>query len=444
MARNKRAGNSPSFQHASSFARLAGQGTKVSTARFSQLKMVLDFETDIANIKSEWIVPALLNMINDKVIYKWNATQIDNYADLVCYGAQLLAELKAQLTQIEYVPGLTRDDAAAGSTFSRPTLEGLLASLGEVRIPPMSYAFVNLFNKVIQIGSSQVDEGTLATYLAVHCPSKTLAQIETLLGTITGLYDAAVYASQSGQMLIPIDMNWLLKINEVSMGSQFAMCVARFFPINYDNGGVETETEETFSTDTLFWSSVLGIPEYYDALAAYRGSSGAPHICVVQSIANDKISINKAAAPGTTVYTEVDKTSTDYDWMSNVSAARSVSHTGMYANLQGSLDITYKATVLASAAAWDRRITNWLSDHSRDPSITEYSMPVGIDIIGTSNRGNVSVSAVARESGDTRQTKGKRKAKVQDVRGQTGYKYGTNNTLDPAALLAKSKKLYNQ
>ena len=90
-----------------------------------------------------------MKMINDRIIHKWNSDQLDNYADLVCYGAQLLAELKGQVIIKEFCPALTRNDASAGAPFTRATWEGLISSLSNIKIPPMSYALVNLFDKVI-------------------------------------------------------------------------------------------------------------------------------------------------------------------------------------------------------------------------------------------------------------------------------------------------------
>jgi hypothetical protein len=260
-----------------------------------------------------------MNMINDNVISRWNATQLDNYADLVCYGAQLLASLKWNVVIKDYVPGVTRSDAADYDPLTRASWEGLLLSLGEVRIPPMSYALVNLFDKVIQMSGAEPDAGTLATYLYPFVSIKSYTEIETLLNSINALYDAVVYASQSGQMLIGIDMNWLNTINEVSYISQFANMVGQYLPFNYDNGGAETETEEAFDgTTELYYSQTLGIPEYADALAAFRGTSGAPYIYTVQSIANDKISFLEYATLSTTTAVEMGKADTDMDWMYNV------------------------------------------------------------------------------------------------------------------------------
>lgn len=358
-------------------------------SRFIVAAAILDFETDIANIKSEWIEPALMKMINSAVISRWNPTQIDNYADLVCYGAQLLAELKAQNVITDYVPGITRSDVTGGIPFLRSTWEGLLPSLREVRIPPMSYALVNLFDKVIQKIGAEADSGTLASYFYPFASSKTHAEIETLLGTITSLYDAAVYATQSGQMLVPIDMGWLDTINEVSFVSQFGLSVSQYFPFVYDNGGAETETEEAFDgTTELYYSQILGIPEYADAYAAFRGSSGAPYCYKVKSIANDKISFYVYANLDTTVLAEMAKATTTMDWMYTVATGASRTQVGPYIRNGEGMSMVYFTNVLPSAEAWDRRMANWLARHSRDPGVPEVSLPVMGDIIGTSKRGN--------------------------------------------------------
>ena len=407
MAKKKKrrgSGRAPSANYAteSSFGHLVGQSTVFTSAesRFIVAAAILDFETDIANIKSEWIVPALMKMINEAVIARWNPTQIDNYADLVCYGAQLLAELKAQSVLTDYVPGITRNDASGGLPFTRSTWEGLLPSLREVRIPPMSYALVNLFDKVIQKVGAEADAGTLASYFYPFTMSKTHAEIETLLGTITSLYDAAVYATQSGQLLIPIDMGWLNKIDEVSYVSQFALTVSQYFPFIYDNGGAETETEEAFDgTTELYYSQVLGIPEYADAYAAFRGSSGAPYIYKVQSVANDKISFYVYADIDTTALTEMAKTATTMDWMYTVATGASRTQVGPYIRNGEGITMVYFTNVLPSAAAWDRRMANWLARHSRNPGIPEVSLPVLGDIIGTMKRGNpIAQPAVIRQT----------------------------------------------
>jgi hypothetical protein len=383
---------SPGRSNPSSFAYLQGNLITLTnnTSRLAILKGVLDFETDIANIKSEWIVPALLNMINDKVISKWNADQLDNYADLVCYGAQLLAELKPQVVIKELVPGITRSDAGGFAVpFTRSTWNGILASIDQIKIPPMSFALVNFFDKVVQICGAEYDAGQLASYLYPFANLKSAAEVETLLNTINGLYDAAVYATQSGQMLVGIDGGWLNSINEVSILSQWGCTLARYIPVNYDNGGAETETEEAFDADTdLYVSQILGVPEYGDAFAILRGTSGAPYVYTVQSIANDKVSVYYAALPNTTSFTELGKAEAAYDWIKHMADARSVNHAGMYSWYHGTVAMARKDNILVSATAWDRRMANWLSKHSVDPGVPEVSLPVLPDIIGSVRRGN--------------------------------------------------------
>jgi hypothetical protein len=385
----------------SSLNHVIGQSTVFtsSAVRFVVAHGVLDFETDIANIKSEWIVPALMNLINDKQISRWNATQLDNYADLVCYGAQLLAELKPQIVIPDYVPGITRvDDGSDGYPFTRATTEGLLASLTDIKIPPMSYALVNMYDKVIQRVGAEPDSGTLASYYYPFHNTKSYAQIETLLGTIASLYDAAVYATQANQMLIPFDHQWLQDIKEVSLISQFALTLSQYQTTVYDNGGAETETEEAFDgTTDFYYSQILGIPEYADALAIFRGTSGAPHCYEFEAgtINNDMLSFFYCDAPSDTVFTEMGKATTHMDWMYPVATGASRTQVGPYIRRGEGIFMVHYDNILPNAAAWDRRMAAWLAKHSRDPSIPEVTLPILPDIQTTIRRGGPQINPFA-------------------------------------------------
>jgi hypothetical protein len=329
-----------------------------------------------------------MKTIGSLFIEKWDSTALDDYADLVCYGAQLLAELKPQVVIKEYVPGLTRADDSGGAPFLRATYSGLLLSLENVKIPPLSYSLVNFFDKVIEWYGAEPEAGSLAAYIYPFRPSKTYAEVETLLNTITSLYKASLFAGLTRHALVPISMSWLNQINEVSILSQWGLSLATYIPSIYDNGGAETTTEEEFDGDAILWGSQsLKIPEYADAYPFFRFSAQTPYFYSPQSPANDKINIKTTASPEDTTWTALGKASSTYDWVYSVATGRSVTQRGMYGQTTGCMNMAKKESVLPSAEAWDRRVTNWIVKHMFNTGIPEVSAPVIGDMIQTQRRG---------------------------------------------------------
>jgi hypothetical protein len=355
-------------------SQLQGLNDFNSFYRLTQGKSYVDLETDIATWKTQILEPLINFLITDNVIDKWNATQVDNYEDLIIYGSQMLIELKNQFTQIAYCPRLTRSNVTAGSTFDRPNLITLQLSVAqEVRIPPICYAIAELYTPVIQVMPAAYYNAYEARYFQPFRPHKVLTEIETLLDTISGLYAAQVFATQAKAPLVPVNIEWLRHPTEIPFHSWYGNLVSVFWPCNYDNGGVETESfMEIDETTPIYTHAALGIPEYFDALSFYRSHSCAddPSAIVVESIANDKINL-LVGNINSTALAEVDKTSTDFRWLTQVSNAQSTypnTFFPMSAVIYGSPYVRCNpAPVRPSPGSWDLLASLWLKRHWTQP-----------------------------------------------------------------------------
>jgi hypothetical protein len=343
--------------------------------RLTQGKSYIDLETDIAAWKTQILEPLINYLITDNVIDKWNATQVDNYEDLIVYGSQMLIELKNQFTQIAYCPRLTRSNVTAGSTFDRPNLITLQLSIAqEVRIPPICYSIAELYTPVVQIMPAAYYNAYEAKYFQPFRPHKVLTEIETLLDTISGLYAAQVFATQAKAPLVPISIEWLRRPTEIPYHSWYGNLLGVFWPCNYDNGGAENESFlEIDETTPIYTHAALGIPEYFDALSFYRSHSCAddPAAIVVENIANDKINL-LVGNINSTALAEVDKTNTNFRWLLQVAAAQSTSATGIFfpqaSTTYASPFIRYNpAPVRPSPTSWDLLASLWLKRHWTQP-----------------------------------------------------------------------------
>jgi hypothetical protein len=249
-----------------------------STYHLIESTCYIDWETDIANIKANVLIPALNMAISTAQIDKWNSTQQDNFADLICYGTQLLIELKMQTIQREYCPALTKADGTNGASLTTATLDSFLRAIygSGVRIPAVCYPLADLYTMVIQIRGQMWHPARSGEYIVFAQPYKDYAELETLLANIMGLYDAVVYATQGNLPLLPVSQMWMESIKEVPYLSDYACMIANYFPTLYDNGGAETETfYEIDETTDIMWMDYFGIPEWYDALALFRSTSCA-------------------------------------------------------------------------------------------------------------------------------------------------------------------------
>lgn len=357
-----------------------GSGT---ARRFARGDVKLDFETDIANFKSLILLPELYMLINESVISKWNADQQDNYADLVAYGAQLICELKHQLTQVDYIPSLTRSDVTAGSTFTRSTMTSLLMSLSEMRLPIESYTLSKLYCKVIQMHGSEFQTGYPAEFFYPWKPYKTAAEIETLMSTIAGLYDAVVYASQANKRLVQLTPEFLKNIDEVAQRSHFGLMISELYPISDDAGVDYVEVDETLSA---LWHQLQGIPEQFIFSALWRctSASDSPKILTISNSAAGKLSVAYAKI-GDLVFTQELDTAYVWDWIYAAASNRSVDQVGPFVHSAVYPYMTSKSGIAANELVWNRWASTALAIKSKvaSPTIEEVSDSLLMDYVGS-------------------------------------------------------------
>jgi hypothetical protein len=235
--------------------------------------------------------------------------------------------------------------------------------------------------------------GYPASYYVPYRPHKTYAEIETLLNTIVGLYDAVVYSTQLKVPLVPIDLGWLTHIIELSLYSHFGNVLSIYNGALYDNGGAEAKSfAEIDETTDLLWNSRIGMPEYLDALSFFRVTDCAdsPNFVVLESVANDKMNVLTFATPGTTAASELAKTNDAMDWQQSFAAARASAHIGPWSKRAGNFTpghIKEKLNVVSGPTIWDNKAALWLVKHFQNPVIPEKDpLGIGPDLIGSSKR----------------------------------------------------------
>lgn len=344
---------------------LIDRSSRTNVIHLYQGMCTVDLIGDIANFKANIVIPALNILVTGRQIDKWNSTQQDQFADLVAYGTQLLIELKLQTIMREYCPSITKADATPGEPFNSYVIAGLMSVLPMYKIPDVCYVLADFYTPVFQMLGYMRNTSRMGLFFTPFAPSMDYDDIESLLASIAGLYDGVVYATQGQIPLKPIDLHWLSVINEYTPFSDLGFMYCTYWPINYDNGGAETETYiEVDETTDIYFSAQLGVPEFYDAAALLRSVSCAdnPTFLTVSSIANDKMSI-RYAGPSSTTWTEIGKAENVFDWIRTVATARGATNMGLVNTVIPFGEFVSNVFNDAGPSTWDLLAAQFLARH---------------------------------------------------------------------------------
>jgi hypothetical protein len=130
----------------------------------------------------------------------FRSTELDSYADYTIKMAEVLVDLRAQKFLMDVFPGFARDDASAGSPWTRASWNGTIAWLMGQHVPYMSLNMAAMFSTPIMINTRNPTYGYPDFFFYPLSPNTTLADFETLLSEAAGEFDGLAGSNQLGRL----------------------------------------------------------------------------------------------------------------------------------------------------------------------------------------------------------------------------------------------------
>lgn len=294
------------------------------TGRLYQSTQTLDLTTDEANIKTECIDKVLFNHLTKSGIDKYDSTLFGNAADVILDAATLITELRLIMQTVYYAPAFTRNDASAGSPFTRASLTGLILNMEatqELCIPGLSLALADYWTKVIQLDGASPNTGRLACYFRALKSKLQLSEVETLIGTLVTNHPGIVHLNRNRIPYFPFNRA-MLQWEEHSIVSNWTMPMSKFITTADDAGIDVAEVDETRE---IWWFKHFGIGEAYEASALWRAQNTADSPKFLSTVANaaaGKVTVEYITYNGTSG-TAVGDTSEGVDFIESVADGQS-------------------------------------------------------------------------------------------------------------------------
>jgi len=351
--------NLPSLDHYF----LEGGGYSTDHIRLVRTTNTVDLSTDKANIKTSLLGPVFYQHMSMSGIDHFDSTFFESAEEAILYAATLILELRAQRIVNSLCPATTRSDASAGSCFTRASMEGLISSLERsenIAIPGISLAIANLVSVPIQIEGAIPNAGIPAIYFYPYKPKLTLANIETLIGSIMNEYDGIVHFNRNKLPYYKFSRAMISPPAPVSIVSQYSPFISMGMTVADDAAVTVAEVDETKSL--IGFQKYLG-GEVLEALAILRAQNAAdsPKFwSTVATAAAGKLTLELADAADTG-FTAVADTSYSYDWITGV--ATNQSRTAMFISNRGGTSPMVSYTTPLSVTAWNERLIQYLTRH---------------------------------------------------------------------------------
>jgi hypothetical protein len=161
------------------------------------------YDANIADISANWVEPAILRAAEAKVVDRFSAAEIADYADYICYAAQLLTEMRSLKMLIDVSKSITRSDSTAGAPWTRASYNTYVASITgtePVHIPYMSMNLAGLHTTPMVISNAIPFKGYSNLYFYPMLPSKKPSDIESLLNTMSTKFAGLISSNQYHQL----------------------------------------------------------------------------------------------------------------------------------------------------------------------------------------------------------------------------------------------------
>jgi hypothetical protein len=300
-----------------------------------------------------------ISNLNDEP-QSYDEAAVEDWAKAVVGGIVILVSLKAQLNLLKLLPSITRADDSAVYPWTRTSLMTALNTLRGLKIPPVCYPLAEIFTRVIQVGGAEKLNSIDAQYFIPFCGGLTYALFEDEVDALDTLAKSGLFAGYINKPLVPISTNWLNKIHIVPFYSDWAQAICDLIPIESNSGGVAQHQEDWDSAINCYYNQAIGMSPLYNAAPLFRENTGAGTAAVFLSItepAADKLSLSYFSTKASTTHTAVPDNTARFDYIYQVSAARSATQRGIFAHSDNFMQYH---TITGDEASWDRRLANFI------------------------------------------------------------------------------------
>jgi hypothetical protein len=300
-----------------------------------------------------------LNLVGT-VPNSYDDSAIDDWANAVFIGAEILSALKIQFNMLQIVPKVDRSDSSSVSPYTRSSLTSALLSAEGLRIPRASYAIAELFTRVIQVGGAEGMSSVESQYFMPAIHGCVLSHFEDQLDALDALSKSALFAGYINQPLVPVSRKWLTTLHVVPYYSDWAQTLLDIIPIADNDGGAAVH-ELSFDTDiNTYYNQAIGQSSLWNAGPFFRSESAGTAATFLHylTVSADKLSLLYFADRDSTgAGTEVPDTTSRFDFIFQVSEARSSTHRGIFGHDDNFMQYH---TITGDEASWDRRASAWL------------------------------------------------------------------------------------
>jgi hypothetical protein len=288
----------------------------------------------------------------------YDETAIEDWAKAVVYGIGVLTGLKNQLTLLRLQPYCTRGDASATSPFTRASLAGEMNAIKGMRIPPVCYPLAEIFTRIIQVGGAEKLNSIDSQFVMPFVHGMSVSNFEDQLDGLDALQKAPLFAKYIGKPLVPIYENWLKTPHIVPYYSDWAQAIFELIPIESNSGGVAQHCEDFTGDVDVYYNQTVGMSQLISAAALFREDtsySGTSEVLAIVAPSADKLSLGYYDTKAQTTRAEVPDTTERFDYIFQVSEARSADMRGWAAH--GDNFVQYH-TLKGDETAWDRKLSN--------------------------------------------------------------------------------------
>lgn len=322
-----------------------------------------------------------------------------DWAGSVLDSVPLLVELKNMKSIVTYCRQLDRDDATPGSPLKLSTLESLLSSIKEVRVPPLAMAIAEIYTRAIQTWGSEPDTGYENGYFIPSFITKDHEDLEDQVDLVNSHSQAGLFANYMNAPLLKFPIRWVKTLHEVPYMSDFAQHIARALPIIKRTAGpaytlYDTEYK-TGEPTYAYWNQHVGMSVLHYASVFFRdtdnaGATKPAFVTSQEPAADDKLSILYAEVQDS-AFTPVGLADFLSTWISKVQAAQGLTNsgTGMFCSVAPGFN---RIAEDLSKDVWDRRAASWCVSRSWKYQFrTQSPLRVIPDIVPESGKANIPI-----------------------------------------------------
>jgi hypothetical protein len=258
-----------------------------------------DIIANVATLSDSFIEIALtqyIDAIPGADVFR--STELDAYADYCIYMWGVFADLISQKYQIDALPGISRNDGAAGSPFTRASWNGLVGSLLGMHMPYVVRNLLKITCTPVVVDPGNPVYGYPERIWYGLSPQYTLANIEAHLGTAAGFFHGLGGSNQLGRLGSPVTLQDFQYFAPVPRFTPLGDFLTMYWPAADDGAGVSEDVRDnTFDLRFNRWVHQEGkLPWYYDLVGM---------LCVGATAGWDVL-VNTAGAAGKTNFEYAD------------------------------------------------------------------------------------------------------------------------------------------